>query len=116
MRQQPKICAPRCEMPYRVGCARITVETESDMTVDAIYSGGVFRPLGDVAVGENQRVRLTIESSTTAVPPIRTAQDLLDSNLAGIWAGREDIEDSRAFARRLREAAQTRDGSAHAAG
>jgi predicted DNA-binding antitoxin AbrB/MazE fold protein len=29
--------------------------------VDAIYQGGVFRPLGPVALGENQRVSLEIE-------------------------------------------------------
>ncbi len=84
------------------------------MTIEAIYSGGVFRPLGDVSIADNQRVLLTIETSTTVSPQIRTVQDLLDSDLVGIWADREDIEDSRSFARRLREAAQTR--SAHAAG
>lgn len=30
------------------------------VTVDAVYSGGVLRPLGDVNLSENQRVRLTI--------------------------------------------------------
>ena len=30
-------------------------------TVDAIYSGGVFKPLDQVTIPENQRVRLTIE-------------------------------------------------------
>ena len=30
-------------------------------TVDAIYSGGVFKPLDQVKIPENQRVRLTIE-------------------------------------------------------
>jgi len=29
--------------------------------VDAIYQGGLFRPLGEVALRENQRVRLHIE-------------------------------------------------------
>jgi predicted DNA-binding antitoxin AbrB/MazE fold protein len=29
--------------------------------VDAIYQGGVFRPLGPVALSENQRVALSIE-------------------------------------------------------
>lgn len=32
-------------------------------TVEAIYIGGVFKPLGEVPVSENQRVRLTIEPS-----------------------------------------------------
>jgi predicted DNA-binding antitoxin AbrB/MazE fold protein len=30
-------------------------------TMDAIYTGGVFKPLGTVTLAENQRVRLTIE-------------------------------------------------------
>ena len=30
-------------------------------TVEAIYSGGVFKPLDQVTIPENQRVRLTIE-------------------------------------------------------
>jgi hypothetical protein len=32
-------------------------------SIEAIYSGGEFRPLGEVAIAENQRVRSTIESS-----------------------------------------------------
>jgi predicted DNA-binding antitoxin AbrB/MazE fold protein len=32
-------------------------------TVDAIYSGGVFRPLNEVPIAENQCVRLTIETA-----------------------------------------------------
>ncbi len=31
-------------------------------TVEAVYSSGVFKPLGEVALAENQRVRLTIET------------------------------------------------------
>lgn len=30
--------------------------------VDAIYQNGVFRPLNDVALPENQRVRLSVEA------------------------------------------------------
>ena len=37
-----------------------------------------------------------------------TAADLLQSGLVGMWADRIDIGDSREFARRLREHAQTR--------
>jgi hypothetical protein len=38
-----------------------------------------------------------------------SAADLLNSDLVGLWADRTDIGDSREFARRLREKAQTRD-------
>lgn len=37
-----------------------------------------------------------------------TAADLLQSGLVGLWADRTDLGDSREFARRLREQAQTR--------
>lgn len=37
-------------------------------SVEAIYSGGVFRPLGDVAIAENQRVRLLIEPAPAVDP------------------------------------------------
>ena len=30
-------------------------------TIDAIYSGGVFKPIDSIVMAENQRVRLTIE-------------------------------------------------------
>jgi GrpB-like predicted nucleotidyltransferase (UPF0157 family) len=39
-----------------------------------------------------------------------TARDLLKSGLVGIWADREDIEDSLAFARQLRRQAERRQG------
>ncbi len=39
-----------------------------------------------------------------------TAADLLESDLVGIWSERSDIGDSRDFARRLREQAQTQSG------
>ena len=37
-------------------------------TIDAIYVGGKFEPLGTVSLSENQRVRLTIESSPISAP------------------------------------------------
>ena len=37
-----------------------------------------------------------------------TARDLLHSGLVGIWADRDDIDDSVAFARRLRREAEHR--------
>jgi hypothetical protein len=37
-----------------------------------------------------------------------TAADLLASDLVGLWSDRTDIGDSREFARRLRDLAQTR--------
>ena len=37
-----------------------------------------------------------------------TGKDLLESGLIGIWKDRTDIKDSAAYARQLREEAQTR--------
>jgi len=38
-----------------------------------------------------------------------TGQEVLDSDLIGIWADRDDIQDSAEFARKLREKAQRRE-------
>ncbi len=54
--------------------------------------------------------------TVTERPPIRTAADLLASPLVGMWSDRTDIEDSRAFARRLREQAEHRGGPGDVAG
>jgi hypothetical protein len=37
-----------------------------------------------------------------------TAKDLLESGLVGMWKDRDDIKDSAAYARELREQAQRR--------
>jgi len=34
------------------------------MQIEAIYQGGVFKPLGSVALAENQRVRLNFQRLT----------------------------------------------------
>ncbi len=53
----------------------------------------------------NAEVQVTVEP----VPKKEmTAEDLLNSDLIGMWEDRSDIGDSREFARRLREQAQTR--------
>jgi hypothetical protein len=46
--------------------------------------------------------------------PIRTSSDLLQSDLIGLWADRDDLGDSREFARRLRQEAERRDRPADA--
>jgi hypothetical protein len=49
-------------------------------------------------------------------PPIRTASDLSGSELVGSWADRDDLGNGREFAQRLRSQAETRQGTADAAG
>jgi hypothetical protein len=59
----------------------------------------------------HQDVRVTIEPITPpskAALPMMTAAELLNSGLVGIWADRTDIGDTREFARRLRDQAQSR--------
>jgi len=46
--------------------------------------------------------------SSSAVPPIITGLDLLESNMIGVWADREDIRDRQQFARDLRARAEHR--------
>lgn len=41
----------------------------STTTIDAVYSGGVLRPLGEVKLEENERVRLTISPAPKPLPP-----------------------------------------------
>jgi hypothetical protein len=68
----------------------------------------------NVSVGQteaNKDVQVTVEpvpQLPAEKAPTMTASDLLNSGLVGIWAHRTDIVDSRAFACRLREQAQTR--------
>ena len=50
------------------------------------------------------------------VAAIRTAADLSRSDLVGLWGDRDDLGDSRDFARRLRQQAETRQGTANAVG
>ena len=53
---------------------------------------------------------LLSESSTPFNRPHLTARQLLQSGLVGLWEDRDDIENSSAYARRLREQAQNRQG------
>lgn len=61
---------------------------------DVLAFSESLRPAGQTAPGQEEH-------------PL-TAADLLASGLVGLWSDRADIGDSREFARRLREQAQTR--------
>lgn len=61
-----------------------------------------------VEEGQEVEVLLLIEPKNDVKRQRLTAQQLLDSDLVGIWKDREDIEDSSKFARQLREQAQNR--------
>jgi hypothetical protein len=83
------------------------------MVVNArVSSDGILHldlPIGQAEA--DQEVRITVEPAPPTLPGkqrILSARDLLQSGLVGMWAERGDIGDSREFARRLREQAQTR--------
>lgn len=59
---------------------------------------------------KGQQVDLLIAPSVTYRRPRLTARELLNSGLIGLWKDRDDIEDSAAYARQLREQAQRRWG------
>ncbi len=65
--------------------------------------------LKDLPVKKGQQVEmiLLIESPQKPEKRYMTARDLLNSGLAGLWKDR-NIKDSVAYARKLREEAQTR--------
>ena len=66
-------------------------------------------PIGDESA--DKAVRVTVEpvaAHGVATRPTMTAAALLGSGIVGLWADRTDIGDSREFARRLRDSAQTR--------
>jgi hypothetical protein len=56
-----------------------------------------------------------VSAITPAPTKIMTAADLLQSSLVGIWADRDDIGDSVAFARKLRHQAEQRQREPYAA-
>jgi hypothetical protein len=66
----------------------------------------------DLSVGieeAGKEVQVTVEPTpSSAKARTMSAADFLHSDLVGMWADRTDIGDSREFARRLREQAQTR--------
>ncbi len=69
--------------------------------------------LANLPVKRGQRVEMIVlpEPAATGARPMLTAADLLASGLVGLWEGREDITDSSAFARQLRDQAQHRNRS-----
>lgn len=53
----------------------------------------------DVPTGS---VEIEVRITSTGDEPVGTAADLANSPLAGLWADRDDIEESLAYARKLR--------------
>lgn len=76
-----------------------------------VSSDGVLHlnlPIGQTEA--DKQVQVTVEGTTPPTLGNRgnlSACDLLHSGLVGMWSERSDIGDSREFARRLRQQAQT---------
>ena len=78
------------------------------MILDALHQISQDR-WGDV-LAFIESLRSVDEPAREAGKHPMTAAELLASGLVGLWEERTDIGDSREFARRLREQAQTRSG------
>jgi hypothetical protein len=65
--------------------------------------------LHDLPFRKGEKVQMTVRpvKAGQAKPPL-TARHLLASGLVGMWKDREDIGDSAAYARQLREQAERR--------
>jgi hypothetical protein len=66
--------------------------------------------LTELPCKKGQRVEVIIlaEPLVSSPPPRLTAKRLIESGVVGLWQDREDITDSAAYARQLREEAQRR--------
>jgi predicted DNA-binding antitoxin AbrB/MazE fold protein len=69
--------------------------------IEAVYQGGVFKPLGEVTLAENQRVRLSVEAIEPGEEPdwldrIRILQrELLERHGGPFPDGTFDIAEDR---------------------
>jgi hypothetical protein len=86
------------------------------MTVARVTQEQILDELGDLDPGRWFEVldfigylkhRATPERTQTRLREL-TARELLQSELVGLWADREDIHDSQSFARQLRQQAEHR--------
>jgi hypothetical protein len=81
---------------------RIVVKTR------AASDGSVHVDLPPGSADADRDVQVTVEALPGGGKRMMLASDLLQSGLVGMWEGRGDIGDSREFAHRLRQQAQTR--------
>ncbi|GAB4401741.1 MAG: hypothetical protein OHK0052_25150 [Anaerolineales bacterium] len=73
--------------------------------------GGIDLHLPLLKPGETANLIVLVERITDKKQKTScTAADLLASGVVGLWANRQDIADSAAFARKLRESAENRKG------
>lgn len=75
---------------------------------DSINESDIVNSLHRVPVRRWKDVLLFLDSLQDDESPVTTGTDLADSELIGIWKERDDIENNREFARRLRTQAEQR--------
>ena len=72
----------------------------------AHFDGKVIVPDEPVDLRPGDPLLVHVQTLSTTTP--LTAQDLARSTLVGLWRDRDDIQDSAAYARQLRDQAQRR--------
>lgn len=72
------------------------------MTIKAHYDGKVFVPDEPVDLPKDQEVEIEILPRPAEQPKYMTAGELAKSPIVGMWADREEIEDSTEFVNELR--------------
>jgi hypothetical protein len=78
--------------------------------ITTIEADGELR-VANLPLKKGQRVELLVLTESSAPErPLLTADDLLASEIIGLWADRADLGESTTFARQLREQAQHRNG------
>lgn len=66
--------------------------------------------LSNLPLKKGQQVEMIVLTNVLPPEPVPlTAARLLESGLIGLWEDRDDIDDSAAYARQLREQAQQRE-------
>jgi hypothetical protein len=106
--------AARCGTPYNgnegskiMNRIVVKIRVRSDGSLHVDLPAGSAEPDTDV--------QGTVEPWPGSANRTLLASDLLQSGLVGLWAERNDMGDSREFARRLRQQAQTRGQDCHRA-
>lgn len=70
--------------------------------------GGQIRMENDPVLPEGAQVIVVVQSENPAVIRGITGAEILASGLVGLWANRDDIQDSVTFAEELRRKAERR--------
>jgi hypothetical protein len=74
----------------------------------AVDEQAILDALHQIPAARWEEVLSFVQSLKPSEPHVYTGADLLQSGLVGLWADRDDIGDTREFARRLRRQAENR--------